>query len=311
MTEIKNHQTVLSALAPEAIEAVDGIIQKLNSQWPGDIEFPKNYFFLERFGPGLFLDVFPSLTVEDIRPLMVAGKLMGTSLVMSDWITDRTNESFLATKYGLSCLAMQLEAYHILYSLFPPASKFWERFRTYYKEYMDACMTEQKFSSGELPFSEYTEELALAITANKSAPVKTNIAGLVELAQDESLLEPLTGAVKQYLIARQIWDDIQDWKEDLQSGIPSLLLARVVEEWPPKSDEATLKYLTQKIFYGGHMGYVIELALQSLNRAKEITQDIPQLAWQTVSVESLENHFHSLSEDIKKICKRNLESLRP
>jgi hypothetical protein len=60
MTEIKNHQTVLSALAPEALEAVDGIIQKLNSQWPGDIEFPKNYFFLERFGPGLFLDVFPS-----------------------------------------------------------------------------------------------------------------------------------------------------------------------------------------------------------------------------------------------------------
>jgi hypothetical protein len=130
MAQINIHPTVLSAIAPEALEAVDGIIQNLNSQWQGDIEFPKNYFFLERFGPGLFLDVFPSLTVEDIRPLMVSIKLMGTSLVICDWITDRTNESFLATKYELSCLAMQLEAYQIWHSLFPPASKFWERFRT-------------------------------------------------------------------------------------------------------------------------------------------------------------------------------------
>lgn len=309
MAKMKNYQAVRSTIDPEALEAVDRVIQDLNNQWPRDIDFPRNYFFLQRFGPGLFLDVFPPLTLEDIRPLMIAAKLLGTSLVMSDWITDPTNESFIATKYELSCQAMQLEAYHILYSLFPPKSKFWERFRTYYREYMDACIIEQKFVSGELPFSEYTEELSIKITANKSAPIKANIAGLVELSKDDRLLEPLTEAVNQYLIARQLWDDIQDWKEDLQSGTPSLLLARVVEEWPAKYDEGSLKQLSQKLFYGGHISYAINLALQSLDRAKEITQDIPHLEWRSVSVEGLETHFKSLSADIQKICQKNIESL--
>jgi hypothetical protein len=299
-----------SLQAQENIENVDKIIHNLSNQWPSDIEFPREYVFLERFGPGLFLDVFPSLTLEAVRPLMVAEKLLGTALVMSDWITDRTNEGFLATKYGLSIQAMELEAYHVLYSLFPPNSKFWERFRSYYCEYMNACITEQKFASGELPFSKYTEALGIEITANKSAPIKANIAGLVELAKDESLFEPLTAAIKEYLIARQIWDDIQDWKEDLKSGVPSLLLSRVVEEWPIKYDENSIKILTRKIYYGGHLNYVILIACQSLERAKELTKDISQLAWRSVAVEALEKHFQSLSQDIEKICNKNLESLQ-
>ncbi|MBD2485023.1 hypothetical protein [Planktothrix sp. FACHB-1365] len=314
-TENNNNNTDLIAKAnllqaQETIENVDKFIQDLSNQWPNDIEFPINFVFLERFGPLLFLDVFPSLPLETIRPIMVAEKLLGTSLVMCDWITDRTNDAFLATKYGLSIQAMQLEGYHILYSIFPPNSKFWQRFRNYYQEYMDACIKEQKFASGELPFSEYTEELAIEITANKSAPIKSNIAALVELSGDESLFEPLTAAVKQYLIARQIWDDIQDWKEDLQFGIPSLLLSRIIQEWPIKPDEINLKSLTKKMYYGGHINYVIEIACQSLELAKELTKDISELAWRSVAISALESNFKSLSHDIEKICNKNIESLQ-
>ena len=294
---------------PADLEQVDEEVLGLIQAWHSDLGFPKQYLSLTNYGPHLFIAAFPSVSFEQLRPLMVAGKLLGTSIVLCDKIIDRTNESLLATKHGLSFQAMQLEAYSILYSFFPPTVKFWQRFRSYYREYVNACMTEKKFASGELLFSEYTETLALEIAANKSAIAKTSVAGLVELAKDDRLLETLTEAVKQYLIARQLWDDIQDWKEDLQSGTLSLLLARVVEEWPVKYNEERLKYLTQKLFYGGHINYVIDLALQSLDRAKEITQDIPNLEWRTVSVEVLETHFKSLSEDIRKICNKNIESL--
>jgi squalene-hopene/tetraprenyl-beta-curcumene cyclase len=294
---------------PADLEQVDEEVLGLIQAWHSDLAFPKQYLSLTNYGPHLFIAAFPSVSLEQIRPLMVAGKLLGTSIVLCDKIIDRSNESLLATKYGLSFQAMQLEAYSILHSIFPPNAQFWERLRSYYREYVNACMTEKKFASGELPFSEYTETLALEIGANKSAIAKTSVAGLVELSKDDRLLQPLTEAVNQYLIARQLWDDIQDWKEDLQSGTPSLLLARVVEEWPVKYDEGSLKQLSQKLFYGGHISYAIDLALQSLDRAQEITQDIPNLEWRTVSVESLETHFKSLSEDIQKICQKNIESL--
>jgi hypothetical protein len=222
MNNTKYTQHILSKQNPEEIEWIEKIVNDLSEKWPSDIEFPI-IFFIEKLAPHLFLDAFPSLKVETIRPLTVAGQILGTSIVMCDSIIDRENDVFLTTKYGFSFQVMLLEAYNILYSIFPNKSKFWEFFRKYYYEYIDACITEKKFASGELPFSEYTEELALQIAANKSAIAKVNIAGLVELAKDDSLFEPLTEAVKRYLIARQIWDDISDWKEDLQSGTPPML----------------------------------------------------------------------------------------
>ncbi|HAT80229.1 MAG TPA: hypothetical protein DCS17_02130 [Flavobacterium sp.] len=289
---------------------IDSSIQILNNNWPDGIIFPQKILCLETFGSQLFLDCFPSLTIEAIRPLMVAAELLGTSIVISDKIIDRNNDAFLATQYGMSVQAMQLESYSLLYSIFPVNSKFWKHFRNYYAEYIEACIIEKKFAYGEFSFSKYTEELALKIGANKSAIAKANIAGLVELAKDDSLFEPLTEAVKQYLIARQIWDDISDWKEDLQSGTPSLLLARVVQEWPIKIfDESTLKNISRKIFYGGHINYVIQLACQCLDQAKELTKDIPKLAWRSIAVEELQKKFQSLSQDIEKICMKNIQSL--
>ncbi len=295
----------------EEFAKIEEELRGLSDNWHEYIVFPRDFdFSLTGYGPDLFLAAFPSLSLTEIHPLMVVVKLFGTSMVLCDGIIDRTNEAWMTTKYALSFQAMQLEAYSILYSLFPANSQFWELFRSYYREYVDACITEQKFASGELPFSEYTETLALEIGANKSALAKTSVAALIELAGDDSLLASLSEAVKQDLIACQIWDDIQDWKEDLQSGTPSLLLSRVVEEWPVKCDERVLKNLTRKIFYGGHINYVIEAACQCLDRAKELTKDIPQLAWRTVAVEKLETELKSLSIDIAKICHKNIESLQ-
>lgn len=310
MSDPKYNKHGLSKEIQEEIEVIEKTVNDLSKQWPSDIEFPRIFLFLEKLAPHLFLDAFPSLKLETIRPLTVAGQILGISIVMCDSIIDRENDSFLATKYGLSFQVMLFEAYNILYSIFPKNSKFWVCFHRCYFEYIDACIIEKKFASGELHISQYTEALALEISANKSALAKANIAGLVELAKDDSLQETLTEAVKQYLIARQIWDDISDWKEDLQSGTPSLLLSRVVQEWPIKQiDEITLKNLSRKIFYGGHINYVIQLACQCLEQAKKLTKDIPELPWRSVALEELQNHFQSLSQDIEKICLKNIQSL--
>lgn len=259
--------------------------------------------------PYLFLGAFPSLSPTSIRPLAVAARLMATSMVIYDQFMDRTTGSYQATKVGLSLQAMQFEAYDILYSLFPAGSVFWKCFHENYVKYTDACIKEKELASGDLDFSEFTESLALEISGNKAGICRAVIAGLVELAQDDTYLEPLTESINHYAIARQMWDDICDWKEDLRTGIPSLLLSRVVTEWPVQYDQAKLDNLARHIFYCGHANYIMELALESLKRAEALTADIPEIAWKIV-IEHLRYNFQTLSKDINKICADNIQRVQ-
>ena len=67
-----------------------------------------------------------------------------------------------------------------------------------------------------------------------------------------------------------MWDDLQDWKEDLQQGTPSLLLARLVSERPARLEgEAgrdVIKQLARELYYGGHARHVLELTLTAAGK---------------------------------------------
>lgn len=80
-----------------------------------------------------------------------------------------------------------------------------------------------------------------------------------------------------------MYDDLTDWKEDLRRGQPSLLLSRVVVEFPGLLDEPAwadlIKHLTRAIHYGGHSRYVLRLALSSLDKADRLEELLPGLPW--------------------------------
>lgn len=289
----------------QQIEATITVLERLQRGWFEGLVLNTDNGMYDGY-PYLFLSAFPSLTPADVQSLALAGRLFAQSLFAYDNMIDEIS----LTTSALGAQAMQFEAYHLLYQLFPPHAAFWGRFRSYMAKYANACLQEQRFASGERPWQEYTEPLALEIAVAKTGVAKATIAGLAELTQDDSLLEPLTESIHHYYIARQMWDDLCDWKEDLQTGIPSLLLSRVLHERPvQESQEAILNQLARELYYGGHAQYILKLALESLDRADGLTADMPDLLWHRATAE-LRRQCKALLHDVNRIVHNNLQRVR-
>ncbi|MFM6405138.1 MAG: hypothetical protein ACKPGT_10950, partial [Microcystis sp.] len=197
--------------------------------------------------------------IDDIRILSLAGQFFANSVVLCDEVIDRASSGInIASVLGMQ--ARQFESYHLLYQIFPPNTTFWQRFRGYLSQYTQACLEEYDFSLGKRPWSEYTESVAIQSIKDKTGVAKTAIAGLVELAQDDTYLDPLGESISNFYVAGQMFDDLRDWKEDLHNGIPSLLLSRLIDKSPHNYSQEQLeelrKKLNHKIYYKGHANYV-------------------------------------------------------
>jgi squalene-hopene/tetraprenyl-beta-curcumene cyclase len=139
-------------------------------------------------------------------------------------------------------------------------------------------------------------------------------AGLVELAGDDRLLEPLVQVIDAFNQAAQMWDDLQDWRDDLRHGIPSLLVGRIAAEPPPRDlDAAAWKALGDRlardVYYGGHAFHVIDLALAALDRAEALKPTISNLAWHDTTA-IYRRRFTSLRGDIERIVRENVARAR-
>lgn len=287
------------------IESTTAALNHMQEDWFEELTLNTENGIYDGY-PYLFLSAFPSLTLSDVQPLARAGRIFAQSLFAYDNVMD----GFSPATSALGAQAMQFETYHLLYQLFPPDSPFWKRFRRYMSEYANACLEEQRFAAGERSWREFTEPLAIEIATAKTGIAKATIAGLTELAGDDSLLEPLIESIHHYYVARQMWDDLHDWKEDLQTGIPSLLLSRVLHERPAQEErKAALDQMARELYYGGHAQYVLGLALDSLDAADDLTTDIPDLLWRRTLTE-MRRQCEALLDDVNRIVRRNLQRVR-
>ncbi|MFN7214968.1 prenyltransferase/squalene oxidase repeat-containing protein [Microcystis sp.] len=259
----------------------------------------------------LFREAFSSdsLPVHEMRILALAGQLFASSLVLSDEVMDWAYIGInIASLLGIQ--ARQFESYHLLYQIFPPNATFWQRFRGYLSQYTQACLEENDFISGKRPWSEYTESVAIQSIKGRTGVAKTAIAGLVELAQEDKYLTQLEESISNFYVANQMLDDLFDWKEDLQTGIPSLLLSRLIDKSPHQYSQEQLeelrKKLNHKIYYQGHANYVLELALKYLDQAEILKEELPELLWWNVT-SKLRHKCQTLIEDIAGIVQKNLE----
>lgn len=297
--------------------AVQSIIADLQRRWPDPIALEpgraSDYFAL----PYLFREAFPSLALEDLRPLAVFCKIYAGSILLQDRLIDgqlgdAAGGPALATA-ALRITAMHAEAYHALHSVFPATTAFWGRLRDYLAAYAEACLEEQRFASGQRPWSEYTESVAGRIIIGKNGPARIIAAGMAELAGDEHLLAPLLAVTNAFNVATQLWDDLQDWKEDLRRGAPSLVLARLVPDRPVDLDSEQWRALTQRLarelYYGGHARHVLALALASLDTAEQLKATIPKLGLHAKTA-TLRRWCETLRADIERIVRANVERAR-
>lgn len=283
-------------------------VDEIRNPWPEEI-MQLGEARIYDFYPYLFFELFPGVGLEKIRPLALAGKLYCRSLFWADNLMDEQLSHVDRTNATLSIQSAQFESYQCLHELFFPQAAFWSHFRTHLIDYTNACILEQQFRSGNQPWSEYTESVALNIVKGKTGIAKVAIAGLAEMAGDDEYVKLLEEALEHYYIARQMLDDVCDWKEDMRNHIPSLLLSRIIGGHSSSQVRSETQYrekqLAYNIYYQGHAQYVIDLALDSLDDYDDICVELPDFMLNRV-VESLRKECRSLLSDIEQIIKKNL-----
>jgi squalene-hopene/tetraprenyl-beta-curcumene cyclase len=296
-----------------AWEATTVAVATLQAGWPQGMVFQAAQASIYDYFPYLFSEAFPAVAAADLQQLATAARMFASSIFLHDKVYDPPAAQISAAPdapvKALCILAMQWEAYRILHRLFPPDATFWSRFQGYLTEFARACIEEHGLALGRLPWQGFTEKVALDIARGKNGIAKATVAGLAELARDDARTEDLTTAIDHYSVARQILDDLCDWKEDLQNGVPSLVLARVLENSPTTTEPSELAALIEsvgrEIYYGGHARYCLKLAIASLDEADRLTSGIPDLSWRKVNDE-LRRQCENLLQDAERIIHDNL-----
>jgi squalene-hopene/tetraprenyl-beta-curcumene cyclase len=257
--------------------------------------------------PYLFVDAFPIVNVAEVHSLALAGALFANSVFIYDELLDQTHK-MKRDLIPLSAQVMRFESYQILHHLFPPDAQFWNHFRHYIQEYSNACVEEYQFVKNERSWQEYTEKVALKIAIGKVGLSRISIAGLAEIAEDYEGFDNLTTSINYFNIASQMFDDFCDWKEDINHNIPSLLLARVIQEQGgiDLKNLKCQKKIAKSIYYGGHAHYVMELAIESLKDAQQSIANLPHLVWHDV-IKDLRERCHILLQDIDQIVNSNIQ----
>ena len=266
--------------------------------------------------PLLFTALFPPVDQEQLVTLCAAGSLQVKALLALDRVIDllvrgvrydaeMTHEIAQNT---CSSHALQFEASRLLQNLFPFTSPFWDEYRSAWHEVLTAMYEEKLIAVGHLPWSSYTEDAAIQRIMRQNALAKVAISALSHLTGEHALKESLMMSIDHYNVARQLFDDLVDWKEDVRFAKPSLLLARVLTTWPPQlEDTRTLSY---RIYFEGHATYILGLALQHLEMADKAVDQWQDLPWRTIMIGRLQEQISLLRSGIEEAVSRNLARAR-
>lgn len=284
-------------------------LARLQSDWPpavrSDLSDDSVYCKL----PSLLVGAFPSLKGIDLSSLLIFCRLYAESVFWQDRLIDGAPAGAPVPTVVLRVMLMQAEAYRLLHQMFPPNARFWGRFRSYLLEHASACLEERRFVSGERCFRECTDDVRLRIVIGKNGLARSIVAALVELSGDERLYEPLIDIINEFNKATQLWDDLEDWKDDLRHGVPTAIISRLVPEPPGPLDEESWQRLTARLsrefYYKGHAQEVLAMIIASLDAAERYVDVLPGFGL-IENMKILRRQCEGLRQDIERIVQRNL-----
>ncbi|HSR67386.1 MAG TPA: prenyltransferase/squalene oxidase repeat-containing protein [Acidobacteriota bacterium] len=264
--------------------------------------------------PYLFAELFPDIDADRLEDFAVACRLLASAITLEDRLADGSLSRRRQPVMLFRGRAMRFEAVGLLRRLFPEDSAFWPRYLAYDSELINSSLEEARFAWGERPWSEYSEDLAKRLMIGKNAPARIVPAGLSELAGDETRLPALIRAVDHFNFAVQVFDDLEDIKDDLREGVPTLMSRRVLPNGPPaglqgQEREEWLERQARRIYYEGHAARVLGQGIDSLDAALAELKDGPGLQWQEM-VETMKAHYSALLQDIQRIIDSNIRQSR-
>lgn len=263
--------------------AVDRELDALQQGWPSSIDLrwtPRSTFDSLVWQ---FLPAFPEVGRDDAEALGRFCRLFAGSILLQDRLLDgdfRDREVGIAS---MRIVAMQHDAYRALHALYRHDAPFWDRFRDHLGAYARAFVEEDSFRHGRSR-AEFTEATGLSLAIAKHGVAKVIVAALVESSGRDHLIEPLCASIDGVAVAFQMHDDLEDWRLDLWTRTPSILLSRLPEavwdgpvdgDWPRFHDR-----VARHVYRGGHAEHVLRLALAALTGA--VPTGTPAIPWQGV-----------------------------
>ena len=249
--------------------------------------------------PFCFADVFPNAAIDDLRTLSLSATLWMSQMRARDDALDRPGTAdpcvlFLRDAY-------LRESLHLLYRFIPSDCKFWSLYSTYFDEYARAVLQEQD----ENLYADATDDATFhRIAKGKAAMAKYPVAALAVLSGPEDKLPLLAEALDCFHVGYQYWDDLIDWKEDLETSKYSLVLARAIGRIPlEKRSEQRDKLRAQVgrlIYYSGLAQQQLDEAFKWFERAYELSLTAGSIIW-AEHVKGLQQQTVALANDLRSI----------
>ena len=250
--------------------------------------------------PFLFRDEFPSVSDAEASTLAVAGVLYLNHLCLLDDVVD-TEGAPEPYKLFMSALLHE-EALVELGTLFAAASPFWVDLRGYHREFAAAMLREQTAHTGRL--AAFTEAEVFEIAKGKAALSKMTTAALALLANRPETITKLSASQDCFNAARQMYDDVKDWREDYVNRRYSALLTAALleldghEKNPQGSIDADA--LSTKLHYGGHIDRALAQAAEWCEEAAMYVAGYKVAGWSRL-IQSLRAQVVRLREDLAAI----------
>jgi hypothetical protein len=185
--------------------------------------------------PFLFWPLFHMLEDDLFLEIAASGAFLYTGSVLLDHLIDGE----ITEPAGFNLLQRELWDRGIsgFRRVFPNASPFWIRFDSLLRMHADAL-------AAELHCQNHPEMMTLAqhkeIAAGKTSPAIITLAALTEETGKNKFFPALALSVRQYGIAMQFVDDLQDWEHDLENGHLTYVLSCIIPKDAWESPETRI-----------------------------------------------------------------------
>ena len=282
----------------------------IQRRWPRRVDF-------SGLLPDSAIAVFPLLFVEGfghVEPArldrFLAGcKLLAGAITTADALFDEELERARRTSYLLCWQGVQFESMRAFGTTFPPDSPFWASLQGALAEYLSGIVKEASYSTRRRLLIDATHAECVAIATAKSCVARVAIVGLSLLGDDGSRAHSLLQSLDKYIFARQLWDDVQDWKADLRANRPTLITVRLATTFgltDAALRETDIAAMSRDLYYGGHAEEFLGLARDSLACALDTADRARRLPWHAL-LERFHTAVEALRRDLNAIVERNLE----
>ncbi|HEY9226781.1 MAG TPA: hypothetical protein VIP11_09055 [Gemmatimonadaceae bacterium] len=291
----------------------DALIERLRGLWPPGVSFEsRTRSWVYKAFPFLFADAFPQIARKDLDALAAALRFISDAAVLTDRVIDGA-DPIRVGDHALSAKALEYEAYRLLYDLFPPSAKFWDRLRTYFGEFASVCVQEHAFAKDSAGWTNCGPEKVMEIARGKAALAKSVAAALVDLARDDAYFEPLQASIEECHFGVQLIDDVRDWRQDYLAGIPTYPLIQVVSGRPRAGSDdlahGAVERVGRQLFYGDHASRTLEIALAAFDRAVAVLEHVPVHGWKA-RVELSRHECDRMLSDLRGIARSNVTRVK-